>query len=756
MNIQSTDQTAGNRLIDFVMRWPGWLMLVAIILTALAIRPASQLTFDQSIESLYAENDPRLLDYLKSKKWFGGDDFVFLAYTDPELMSAEGQAHLIQLTDLMRNTPGVDPRNVQSLSELINIGRNPFMRRHPERVIEFGRRLVVGDDNQTTALMISLTPDGQDGISQADTISRLRQIAAEQPFETFVVGEPVLIHDMFQYAEKDGARMGWAAAGVLSFVILIMLRDLRSVILPLIIVQMTVIWTKAVLALSGIQLTMVSSILASLVTIIGVSTVVYTSLFYRSLRESHDRRGAFRLMMQLLAIDIMWVCITTATGFSAQLTSHLHPVRSFGVTMVIGSLLVLAAMALVIPGGLLMGPERSLARHPRGESQITRFLLAVTEWVLHHRFLVWTATLVLLVISLFGLQRLRLETDFSKNFLASSPVRKSLDFMEERLGGAGSLEVNFPAPEELNDIFLDEVRELSETLRAIEINGKPGITRVLSASDGVDMIPRFPIITPTLQVQIERLNKVQPHFLPSLYSPEEGRMRIMLRAQERQSSEEKEQLIQQVTAAVNEKFSDANVTGLYVLMTNLIDSLVHDQWIDLLTSATGLICVMSIAYRSLKFGVISLIPNVLPMIMLLGGMGWLGVPVNIGTAMISSDAMGLTIHDSIFYLSAYRRARRSGLPFREALREVQTEVRRPLVYSNAALILGFLVLTTSNFVPLIYFGVLVSVAIAGGLVVNMILLPLLLELIDSPRRSQATPAADDSIADSSAQDDVTE
>ena len=136
---------------------------------------------------------------------------------------------------------------------------------------------------------------------------------------------------------------------------------------------------------------------------------------------------------------------------------------------------------------------------------------------------------------------------------------------------------------------------------------------------------------------------------------------------------------------------------------------------------------MTIAYRSLWMGIVSLIPNVVPIVLLLGGMGWLNVPVNIGTAMISSDTMGLTIHDSIFFISAYLRARRSGLNFSGALHHVQSETRQPLLYSNIALIVGFLVLATSHFVPLIYFGVMVSVAIAGGLAVNLLLLPLLLQ-----------------------------
>jgi predicted RND superfamily exporter protein len=214
-------------------------------------------------------------------------------------------------------------------------------------------------------------------------------------------------------------------------------------------------------------------------------------------------------------------------------------------------------------------------------------------------------------------------------------------------------------------------------------------------------------------------------------------MRIMLRAYERQSSESKQQLISRVGELARTEFPESKVTGLFVLLTFLIESLLHDQWTDLILGTVSLVTIMTIAYRNLWMGIIALVPNVIPIMLLLGGMGWLNFRVNIGTAMISSDTMGLTIHDSIFYLSAFLRARRSGQDFPNALQHVQTEVRQPLLYSNVALVVGFLVLATSHFVPLIYFGVMVSVAIAGGLAVNLMLLPLLLKWTDRPDRTQA-------------------
>ncbi len=716
-----------DRLIDFLVRYNRLLLALAIVLALVSITPAGRLSFDQSIESLYAAQNVRLQDYVEGKSLFGGDEFVFVAYTDPDLFTDAGQKRLEDLANQLELVSGVAEGSIQSLNRTLAFAR--FLgSAGRDQVIEFSRGILLGDDNQTTAVALRLLDAHKSPVPRAETLAEIKRIAAQQSIPTFAVGEPVLVHDMFRYAQEDGEWMGWAASGLLILVIIFFLRSLRAVVLPFVIVQFVILWTKAILFQSGMQLSMVSSILGSLVTIIGVSTVVYMSLYYRKLRDEHNRVNAFRETVKTIGTDVFWVCLTTAAGFGAQLSSHLHPVRSFGITMVIGSLLVLVAMILVLPGGFLIGRERASLPVPRGEQQVNQSLQGLTHWVLGHPWVVWSVCGALVGFSALGLSRLKIETDFSKNFRANSPVVEGLNFLESRLGGAGAWEVNFPAPASLTEEFLDKVRRLADELRAVQGDQGKGLTKVVAVTDGLDMVPTIPFVAGTPDAKAGWLNRFQAEFMPSLYNPHAGRMRIMLRSYERQSSEAKEQLIKRVGEIARATFPETKVTGLFVLLTFLIDSLLHDQWTDLMLGAISLITIMTIAYRSLWMGVVSLVPNLIPIVLLLGGMGWLNVPVNIGTAMISSDTMGLTIHDSIFYISAYLRARRSGLNFSGALHHVQSETRQPLLYSNIALIVGFLVLATSHFVPLIYFGVMVSVAIAGGLAVNLLLLPLLLQV----------------------------
>jgi uncharacterized protein len=232
-----------------------------------------------------------------------------------------------------------------------------------------------------------------------------------------------------------------------------------------------------------------------------------------------------------------------------------------------------------------------------------------------------------------------------------------------------------------------------------------------------------------------------PAFTNALLTPsfdEQGQswLRIMLRARERQPAEQKRWLIDEVTRIAREEFPEtgdepaAEVTGFFVLLTNLIESMLRDQWTTFGIASGGIFLMMLVALRSLKLALVAMIPNALPILMVLGLLGWLGLPINMGAAMIAAVSMGLSIDSSIHYLVSFRRERRAGHGVVESLTSVQRTVGQAAIFSTIALIIGFSVLCTSQFVPTIYFGALVSLAMLGGLVGNLVVLPLLLSWIE--------------------------
>lgn len=737
------------RLVEGLIRYRLPIFLCSILITALAVIPASQLAFDQTVESMFADDDPHLVDYVNSKSWFGGDELVGVIYRDPELLTDEGLARVRTLADELSKIPGVQEESTQDLAANLAavdrpIFRTGFFRKYTRelrtQVIELFRGILIGQDDQTTAVVVRLVPEQQAGVPRKDTIGRIRERAAKQQaetgFATYVVGEPVQVQDMFQFVQDDGSVLGWVSTGLLIVVILVLFRNLRWVILPILVVQATLLWTKAVLVFSGIKLTMVSSILESLVTIIGVATVMHMSLVYCELRDEHDRFGALQRTLTMLAGDVFWVCATTAGGFAAELSSHVFPVRSFGVIMTLGSMLVLPAIAFLLPGGVLLGGYAADPNVSAVDKRLGRWLGVLGDWIERYPWRLLAGCLAITVVSLVGIFRIRVETEFSRNFRESSPIVQAINFTELHLGGAGAWEVNFPAPESLSRDYLDRVREFAQQLRelpAAEAGGAAPLTKVTAISDGVDLIPeRMVGMTISLDRRLEFLQALQPEFVSSLYNPGAARMRIVLRARERQPAEKKEALIREVERRAAAAFpaddpkQRPRATGLFVLLTFIVESLLGDQWACFVWGAVGIIAMMTIAYRSLRIGLISLFPNLLPIALVIGAMGWLDLPINIGTAMISSVSMGLTVDASIFYISSFRRMQARGMDFSQALRATQHDIGRALIYSNAALVLGFLVLTLSHFVPLIYFGLLVSVAILGGLAGNLVMLPLLM------------------------------
>ena len=733
------------RFVDRLARHRAVLVLVAIGLTLAAIRPAGQLKLDERIESFYAPDDPDLTAWLDSKRWFGGDEFVMVAYEQPDLLSAEHLAELEEFAAQFRDPdrfPGVETAATQDLADVLDIAGAPLFKEVNvvvrtmvgrilrSSLIEFSRSVLIGEDtevgNQSTSVMLRLK-SGQEPAERTETLRRIRETAAAHAPPTYVAGEPVQLHDMFRYVEEDATRLGFATSGLLLVVIAVMFRSLRWVALPLLVVNATILWTRALLVVTQMKLSMVSSMLNSLVTIIGIATVMHVTVTFRELRRDSDRIAAFRETFVTLVPPVFWTTVTTAIGFLSLFTSEIVPVRSFGTMVTLGTLLILATCATILPGGILLGGLDTDPRDTPFERHVVRALLAITRRVEERPKLLFGLCLALMAAAALGLGRLKVETDFSKNFRSSSEVAQAVRFFESHLGGAGNWEVNFQAPTVLDDEYLSKVRQLARRLREIEMSDGTKLSKVYALTDGLDFIPS--ILAKTIDDRRAALRQVQPYFETQLYNPDAGRMRLYLRAREQKPAEIKLALIAEVERVSREAFPEARTTGLYVLIAKLITSLLGDQLTSFLVSATGIVVCMTVAFRNFRIGLASLLPNVFPILVLIGGMGWLDVPVNIGTAMIASVSMGLTIDTSIHYISGYRHARERGLDHAAAVRETHASVGRALVFANIALVAGFSALSVSNFIPLIYFGVLVSLAMVGGLAGNLVLLPLLLRWV---------------------------
>lgn len=714
-----------------IVSWRNALFAVGMILLAGSYYIARDLQFDQNIESLYAEGDPQLQKYLESKRLFGGDEFLMIAWPQSDLfvkdendLTDEAIAKIEALENELNLVEGVNPDSTQTLQRMLHF------RLSRGKIIEMVEGALVDEDREVTAVIVRLKPEN-DADKRAKTFEEVRKVAAAQSPPAYVAGEPIHIHDMFRYVQEDGTILLRFSFILLSIVLLILFRSIRWILLPILIVGLAVNLTCAILVLADVKLSMVSAIMNSIVTIIGVATVTHLAVHYRDYRTEFPPEEALWRTLNDLIPPIFWTCATTAVGFLALMSSEITPVRSFGMMMSLASMMVFLAVIMIVPAGVLSFARfQNDPRSAPAEQKLISLLNVNSRVVGRHPWLILGCLLLVTASSAWGLKRLQVETNFAKNFRESSLLVQALTFVESRLGGAASLEVNFDAPPELTGEYLDKIGALTEELKELHDDRGPYFSAVNSLHDGLKLVPRVPFILNTPRKRLDLVKGIQPEFETSLYNAEEGRMRIFMRTYEQQSADRKHKIMDEATAVARKYFPEAKVSGIFVLLTFLIDSLLSDQLVSFAWAAAGLFLLMTIAFRSPLIGLIGLIPNVFPIVVLIGGMGWLQIPINIGTAMITCVSMGLTVDSSIHYLSSFQRERKRSKSLEETLQRTSQDVGRALIFANLALVAGFIVLTYSQFIPLVYFGVLVSLAMIGGLAGNLVLLPLMLSLLE--------------------------
>lgn len=778
--------TLSSRVVDWYLRGRWVWLAIAIVVAAVAYPAAQRLKFDRSVERMFASDDPLLGPYNRLKAEFGGNEVVMAVYRDKNLLNPDGSGltRVAKVRDELEKVDGV--QDVLSLAEinslvekieLFNISKPkakgaPILQsenKTAQNFLELFEGYTHGPNRETAAFACMLEPPapGQllDAQRRNNTIAALRAIIQKLPDGLqggVLAGEPVMVVEGFDMLDRDGKRLWLWSTIMLAVTVAVCFFSFRWLIAPLAVVNWALLLTQATLVWSQLELTMVSSMLSAIITVVGVASVVHLIVRCRELEaEGVAPYQAFRISILALTVPIAGAIATDVGGFGSLWSAKVGPVQDFGTMMFIGSLVVIPAITLLLPAISLLGVKKPsenggdkaspVAAHTSWiDTQLHNCLTGLLRYLRAHQVGAGVVISIVAVFIAFGAKRIDVETDFTRNFRADSDVVKSYEFVESELGGAGVWDVMIPAPRKLDEAYLNKVRGLEKRLMAIEFPAtdknptRPGLTKVISLVDALDVIKvdgLLSLVPITTEIKIQKMMEELPVFTAALRSvpenkDEPSRLRIMLRARERQSAEQKRWLIEQVRTIALEEFplpantsdprAGAEVTGFFVLLTSLIESMLRDQWMTFSVATAAMGFIMLVIFRSLKLALIGIVPNAVPIFLVMGLLGWLGLRINMGAAMIAAVSMGLSVDSSIHYIDTFLHARRHGKSVADALAEVQSSVGRAMLFTTLTLDLGFLVLCTSEFVPTIYFGALVSLAMIGGLMGNLIMLPLLI------------------------------
>ncbi len=746
-----------------------------------ALPASTQLRLDRSLEKMFPHDAPTRVAFEELERVFGVSELIVFAYRDSDLWSTNGEGlqRLERIRKRIESIPGVDSaldlskldRMLSTLkpatSGLLGALRGSEKKDHPlldseDEIASSLKKLFEGQTHSANSDLVAIAcilkeADRPNGYR--DSIADMRMVDLESEQSPLLVGQRVMLEEGFDAIEEDGNRLSRYVGFTLVVLLTIGFRSLRWALITIVIVQWSLVVTRALLVMANWELTMVSSMLASIVTVIAVATSMHWMLAYQRLcREGKSPESALANSFFSLKGPIAWACITDAIGFVSLTFSGVGPVQDYGWMMALASLVVLLGIFLCIPGlvlvpllpepwqrRLFLAPEMQGAKWME-EAWLKPALLAVQRSVCQFPAAVLCVSAAITALAVVGSLHIRVETDFIKNFRSDSSISIAYRAVENELGGAGVWDVVVPLPKPSREEDLQAVRDLEKDLRsiAIETNRRSlGLTSVMSVVDADDIVGRNPWLRPIgFEGRLIGMRPAIGSFFDSLLAESTNAkgsaqrfVRIMLRSREQTDAAGKEKLIQAVESIVDSHNLAAEVqpfvSGYYVLLAELVQSVVADQWICFAVASLGIWIAVSIAMRSFILASLALIPNAIPSLCILGWFGWTGTQVNLGAAMIAAVSMGLSVDSSIHYLTRFKRERQGGESFESALMAAQSDIGLSVLFSTVALMIGFGALAMSDFLPTVVFGATAALTMVGGMVGNLVLLPAMLQSVRS-------------------------
>jgi len=519
-------------------------------------------------------------------------------------------------------------------------------------------------------------------------------------------------------------------------------RSVWCVLVPMMTVFFSLVWVLGFLVLCGRTVEIVTNVLPPLILVIAMADSVHILAHYREeLGRNENREEAVRDATAYIFTPCLLTSLTTAIGFGSLMVSRVEGIWSLGLLASFGALAAFVISITLVPVLLSLLPTRTFLRPRRGNgSVLDRALAALARFNQSHKAHILVGTFVLIVLSVIGVFQLKVETTLIEYLKDKNPLVEAVRHIESHLTGTSTLDVvfSFHDPGQVNE---PENLARVEALQAY-LQGEPIVTDSFSL---VDILKRMNQVfhggDPAFYRLPESREEIAQYLLLysmsgeeedlSRYVDDDHQTAVLASRLKTVSSAKMDRFLEEVKEHIRTEFTDlgARVTGISVLVTDSIDAIVRGQ-IQSLALALVLISLIMVALLwSVRLGLLSMVPTVIPILMTLGLMGWLGIPINTATAVISCVAIGIAVDDTIHYMTRFRKEYRNLPDEAVASFRALTSTGRALYLTSFVLTVGFSVLVFSHFRPIIYFGLLMAVTMVSALAGDLVLLPVLLMVL---------------------------
>ncbi len=770
------------RIADFVSRYRLPLLLIMAAVFIYAAFQASKVELSYEYTRATPKDNAKYQTYLRFQKKFGDDgNLLVIGVETDRLFNKDVFNDYLGLNRELKKVKGVEL--VVSVPDAVILNKNTATEKLDARPIFPGpfssqtgldsakktfenlllyRSLLYNPDTHAYLMAISVNKQIMNSSARTAVVNNILRLGdafgKSHQLQMHYSGLPLIRTYM---ATKVATEMKWFLLGsvLLSALILfIFFRSFSNMILSLLVVIIGVVFSLATMHFFGYRITLLNALIPPLIVVIGIPNCIYfLNKYHTSFRETGDKRKALHEMISKMGVVTLFCNIAAAIGFGVFAFTKSAILKEFGVVAGINIMLLFVISIILIPAALSYLPNPK-AGHMKYLTNrwLTTLLDWLETWALHRKKPIFFVTLIVLAISIMGMTRLRSEAFILDDLPKTDTVFADLKFFEKNFKGVMPLEIlidtkkkngiranllgNFTKIDQLSS-YIDSSPVMAHPLSIVEAMKfvRQAYYNNDSLNYGLPNVYDISFLAPYLTIKTDSgskpnaVMKLANSFIDSnkqtlrisVNMADVGTIRLPVILGDLQRRAD--QLFD--TAHYHIDFTGTTVTfleGSAFIISGLKQSII---WAFILIAA----CMLYL-FRSIRILICSLLPNVIPLVITAGVMGWVGVPLKPSTVLVFSIALGIAIDITIRFLVNYKQDSNQENSTESTVIRTIHSTGISIVYTSLVLIAGFIIFCFSGFGGPQALGWLTSLTLVMATLTNLIFLPALLIAI-SPKKN---------------------
>ena len=575
----------------------------------------------------------------------------------------------------------------------------------------------------------------------------------------FLGGVNMIADDLVSFVKNDLSLFGTLLLSLVIITLWLIFRQFRWVLIPVAISLASLISTTGILGFMGWEVTVISSNFVSLQLIITLSVILHLMVRYRELALKYPKSSQYKLVLNTVlskANPSFFAIITTIAGFSSLLLSGILPIINLGWMMSVGIALSLLISFLLFPVLMILLPKKAPFTMRASNFSPIEVCVSLTH---RHGNKILISSALIFILGITGSMQLIVENSFINYFKEHTAIYQGMKIIDQRLGGTTPLDVivHFNEPKEKIDTekldefeaeFEAEKNENQywftpakiETIYAVHsyLESIAEIGKVQSLATMLEIGKTLNNNTELDSFQLALLyNKLPENYRKFILDPyvnvDANEARFTTRIVDSNENLRRNELLHRIQShlevLVPESVANAKLSGLMVLYNNMLQSLFFSQIVTLSVVLVIIWVMFILLFRSIKVATLSLISNIVPMSTIFGFMGWFNIPLDMMTITIAAISIGIGVDDTIHYIHRFEHELKASQgDYLKAMERSHRSIGYGMYYTSLAIMMGFLILVVSNFIPTIYFGLLTVLVMFTSLLAALLLLPKLVIL----------------------------